>query len=123
MGSTGVKSPQTAGLGCVQRAQGVPLLGHPCFWVWVAAILYTDTEMKSRPFFFVLNRIQPKVITSTYSSMISESHPRAFVSVKIQLILAPVLAVRTFVSYTHAPTTLEADPPVCRCRSGGGVGY
>ena len=48
MGSTGVKSPQTAGLGCVQRAQGVPLLGHPCFWV--------------------------EVITSTYSSMISESH-------------------------------------------------
>ena len=56
MSSTGVKSPQTAGLGCVQRAQGVPLLGHPCFWV--------------------------EVITSTYSSMISESHPRAFVSVK-----------------------------------------
>ena len=48
MSSTGVKSPQTAGLGCVQRAQGVPLLGHPCFWVEVAAILYTDTETKSR---------------------------------------------------------------------------
>ena len=34
MGSTGVKSPQTAGLGCVQRAQGVPLLGHPCFCIY-----------------------------------------------------------------------------------------
>ena len=62
MGSTGVKSHQTAGLGCVQRAQGVPLLGHPCFWVGVAAILYTDTEMKSRPFSFVLNKIQPNIV-------------------------------------------------------------
>ena len=50
MSSMGVKLPQTAGLGCVQRAQGMPLLGHPCFWMEVAAFLYTDTETKSRIF-------------------------------------------------------------------------
>ena len=54
MSSTGVKYPQTADLGCVQRAQVVPLLGHPRFGVEVIAILYTETEPITQALSFVL---------------------------------------------------------------------
>ena len=64
MRSLGVKLPQTADLGCVQRAQGVPLLGHSCFWVEVIAILYTDMSYQSHPRRCVLNKIQLNDITN-----------------------------------------------------------
>ena len=58
MSSTGVKHAQTADLGCVQRAQVVPLLGHPCFWVEVIAILNTETE----PITQALSVVLPKTL-------------------------------------------------------------
>ena len=39
----------------------MPLLGHPCFWVEVTAIPYTETETKSEDFSFVLNKLQSSV--------------------------------------------------------------
>ena len=42
----------------MQSAQGVPLLGHPSFWVEITASPYTETETKSRIFRTVSVKIQ-----------------------------------------------------------------
>ena len=40
--------------GLCTEGPGVPLLGHPCFWVEVIAILYTETEPITQALAFVL---------------------------------------------------------------------
>jgi hypothetical protein len=44
-----------------EKGSGVPLLGHPCFWVEVIAILYTGMSYQSHPRTCVSVKIPQKV--------------------------------------------------------------